>query len=207
MAYSSSATELLLGWSAGDRACLDELILLLDRELHRMAHRLMRSERQGHTLRTTALLNEAYLKLVDRSQIAAMNRAQFLGLAAGVMRRILVDHARGHRRAKRMGGASHIPFDEELVFSPAKSGVVIALDDALADLARLYPRKAQVVELRYFGGLSVDETADVLQLHPNTVIRDWSFAKTWLNRELSRKGNDTGHLITGHVTKETHGGS
>lgn len=197
---SPTATDLLLRWSAGDRACLDELILLLNRELHRMAHRLMRSERQGHTLCTTALLNEAYLKLVARSDVAAVNRAQFFGLAAREMRRILVDHARGHRRGKRGGGAFQIPFDEEFVFSPARSALLIALDDALADLAGLYPRKAQVVELRYFGGLSVEEAAAVLRLHPNTVIRDWTFAKAWLNRELSRNSVDTKQ-----VGKDTYG--
>jgi RNA polymerase sigma-70 factor (ECF subfamily) len=174
-------------WSAGDRDCLNELIPLVEPELRRMAHRQMRRERPGHTLQTTALVNEAWLKLVDQSRANWHNRAQFLGVAAGLMRHILLDHARTASRDKRGGGAEHLVLDEALVFSPAKSAALIALDEALQDLARFDLRKAQVVEFRYFGGMSVEETAEALHLHPNSVIRDWSIAKAWLKRELSPK--------------------
>jgi RNA polymerase sigma-70 factor (ECF subfamily) len=179
-------TALLLRWGAGDEQCLNELVPLVERELRRIAHHLMRRERQGHTLQTTALVNEAYLKLVDQSRATWQNRAHFVGIAASMMRRILVDHARGLQRNKRGGAAEHLLLDEGLVFSPSKSAALIALDDALEDLARMDPRKAQVVELRYFGGLSVEEAAEALRVHPNTVIRDWNMAKVWLKRELTK---------------------
>jgi RNA polymerase sigma-70 factor (ECF subfamily) len=180
-------TQLLLRWNSGEESCLDELIPLLEHELRLIAHRQMRKEREGHTLQTTALVNEAYLKLVDQSRANWQNRAQFLGVASGHMRRILVDHARGLCRAKRGGVAGHLPLDEDLVFSPAKSAALVALDDALEELARLDPRKAKVVELRYFGGLSVEEAAEALGVHPNTIIRDWSLARAWLKRELAHE--------------------
>jgi RNA polymerase sigma-70 factor, ECF subfamily len=182
---SEPVTELLLRWSAGERDCLDELIPFMEKELRVIAHRHMRRERLGHTLQTTALVNEAWLKLVDQSRANWRNRIQFLGVAAGLMRHILVDHARAVCRGKRGGGAAHLPLDEGLVVSPAKSASLVALDDALQELARIDPRKVQVIELRYFGGLDVEETAEVLGVHPNTVIRDWSLAKAWLKRELS----------------------
>ncbi len=155
-----------------------------------MAHRQMRRERVGHTLQTTALVDEAYLKLVDQSRATWLNRVQFLGVAAGLMRRILVDHARGLCREKRGGAAGRLPFEEGLVFSPRKSAALVALDDALKELANLDARKAQVVELRYFGGLSVEEAAEALHVHPNTIIRDWSLARAWLKRELSHRSRD-----------------
>ena len=172
--------------------CLDELVPLLEPELRRIARRYMRNERPGHTLQTTALINEAYLKLVDQSRANFQHRTQFLGVAAGVMRRILVDHARGLNRGKRGGGAVVLPLDEELVLSQERSAELVALDEALAELARVDARKARIVELRYFGGLSVEETAEVLEVHPNTVIRDWSFAKAWLRREVVRGGAHAG---------------
>jgi RNA polymerase sigma-70 factor, ECF subfamily len=181
-------TQLLLRWNSGEESCLDELVALLEHELRLIAHRQMRKEREGHTLQTTALVNEAYLKLVDQSRANWQNRAQFLGIASGLMRRILVDHARGLNRAKRGGAAGHLPLDEELIFSPSKSAALIALDEALEQLARLNPRKAQVVEMRYFGGLSVEEAAEALGVHPNTVISDWGLARAWLKRELAREG-------------------
>jgi RNA polymerase sigma factor (TIGR02999 family) len=168
------------------------LVPLVEGELRRIAHRYMRMERRGHTLQTTALVNEAYLKLVDQAQVDWQNRAQFLGVAARLMRHILVDRARELRRGKRGGGAHVLPLDAGLVFSPAKSAALVALDDALNELAGFDPRKAQIVELRYFGGMSVEETADVLGVHPNTVIRDWSLARAWLKRELGPKGADAG---------------
>jgi RNA polymerase sigma-70 factor (ECF subfamily) len=183
-------TQLLQRWNAGEQDCLNELIPLVEGELRRIARRHMRKEAPGHTLQTTALVNEAYLKLVDQSRATWKNRAQFFGVAVGMMRRILVDHARGLQRGKRGSGADHLPLNE-LIFTPAKSAALISLDDALEDLARVDPRKARVVELRYFGGLSVEETAEVLAVHPNTVIRDWGLAKAWLARELRRGVNVT----------------
>ena len=185
-------TELLLRWKAGDRECLDRLIPHVEGELRRIAQRFMRTERPEHTLQTTALVNEAYLKLVDQAQVDWRSRAQFMGIAAQLMRQILVDHARQLRREKRGGGVPLLPLDEGLVFSPAKSAALVALDDALQDLAGFDPRKARIIELRYFGGLSVEETAQVLAVHPNTVLRDWGLAKAWLRRELCAKGASAG---------------
>ncbi len=186
-AASDPVTELLIRWSAGDEACLSELIPLVEEELRHIAHRQLRNERAGHSLQTTALVNETFLKLVDQSRVTWQNRAQFLGVASGLMRRILVDRARGLCRIKRGGAAEHLPIDEELVFSRRKSAALVALDDALQDLAKLDPRKARVVELRFFGGMSVEESAEALRVHPNTIIRDWNLAKAWLKRELSRE--------------------
>jgi RNA polymerase sigma-70 factor, ECF subfamily len=188
---SAPVTQLLVRWSAGEDSCLNELMPLVEQELRQMAHRQMRRERAGHTLQTTALVNEVYLKLVDQSRATWQNRVQFLGVAASLMRRILVDHARGLCRDKRGGAAGHLPFEEGLVFSPRKSAALVALDDALEALASFDPRKVQVVELRYFGGLSVEEAAEVLHVHPNTVIRDWSLARAWLKRELSHSCGST----------------
>jgi len=168
------------------------LVPLVEHELRRIAHHYMRKERPGHTLQTTALVNEAYLKLVDQAQVDWQNRAQFMGVAARLMRHSLVDHARELCREKRGGGAVHLPLDNALIFSPTKSRALVALEDALTALAGFDPRKAQIVELRYFGGLSVEETAEVLGVHPNTVIRDWSLAKVWLTRELSPRGAGAG---------------
>ena len=181
-------TQLLLRWRAGNRECLDQLVPLVDGELRRIARHYMLMERSGHTLQTTALVNEAYIRLVDQAQVDWQNRAQFLAIAAKLMRQILVDHARKLHRGKRGDGARLLPLDEGLVFSPAKSAALVALDEALQELAGLDARKAQIVELRYFGGLTVEETAEALGVHPNTVLRDWAFAKLWLKRELSPKG-------------------
>lgn len=185
-------TELLLKWRSGNEACLNELIPLVEEELRRIAHRYMRMEREGHTLQTTALVNEAYLRLVDHARMDWQNRAQFFGIAARQMRHILVDHARGLARRKRGGRAHLLPLDEGLVYSPARAAELAALDDALTELAKFDHRKAEIVELRYFGGLSVEETAEVLAVHPNTIIRDWSLAKKWLWRELTRAAENAG---------------
>ncbi len=187
-------TELLRRWTAGEQECLDELVSLVEEDLRRIARRLMRGERSGHSLQTTALVNEAYLRLVDQQQADWRARSQFFAIAAGLMRRILVDHARGRHRAKRGGAAPHLQMDEGLVFVPSKSAALIALDDALSDLARQHPRQARVVELRYFGGLSVEEAAETLQVHENTIIRDWGFAKAWLAHELRKPGDDEGRF-------------
>jgi RNA polymerase sigma factor (TIGR02999 family) len=165
---------------------------MVEGELRRIAHRCMRMERRGHTLQTTALVNEAYLKLVDQAQVDWQNRAHFLGVAARLMRHILVEHAREWCRGKRGGGVHKLPLNEGMVFTPAKSAALVALDDALTELAGFDPRKAQVVELRYFGGMSVKEAAETLGVHPNTVIRDWGLAKAWLKREIGPEGAHAG---------------
>jgi RNA polymerase sigma factor (TIGR02999 family) len=179
-------TQLLVAWSDGDREALDKLTPLVYDELRRLAHHYMSHERAGHTLQTTALVNEAYLRLVDQKEVRWQNRAQFFGLAAQVMRHILVDHARSQTRAKRGGGAIVVPLDEAAVLTPERAADLVALDDALQLFAKEYPRKSQVVELRYFGGLSVEETAEVLKVSPVTVMRDWNVAKAWLYREMSK---------------------
>ena len=179
-------TELLRRWRAGEQCCLEQLIPLVEGELREIAHRYMRAERPNHTLQTTALINEACLKLMKGNQTDWQSRAHFFVVAAQLMRRILVDYARGLCRDKRGGGAQHLPLDEGLVFSPHKSAALVALDDALTDLEKFDSRKAKVVELRYFGGMSVEETAEVLSVHPNTVIHDWGLARTWLKRGLTR---------------------
>ena len=194
-AGSAPVTELLLRWKAGDREGLDQAVPLVDRELRRIAHRAMQSERPGHTLQTTALVNEAYLRLVDQSRVNWQNRAHFLGVAAGLMRQILVDHARRVCRAKRGGGVQHLPLDEGLAYSPAISESLLVLDEALERLAAFDSRKARVVELRYFAGMSVEEAAEALGVHPNTVIHDWGLAKAWLKRELERSGRDEGGTV------------
>ena len=191
---SEPVTGLLLGWAGGDRNCLDSLILLLDAELRHIAHRYMRLERDGHTLQTTALINEAYLRLVNEREVRSEHRAQFLALAAQVMRHILVDHARGVCRGKRGNGIRELPLDEAFIFSPQKSNDLVALDEALSRLADNSARKAKVVELRYFGGMSVEEVAEALQVHSNTVVRDWKLAKAWLKREVGVSKMDQAHL-------------
>ena len=192
METAAPVTRLLVQWRPGEQECLHQLLPLVEGELRRIAKRFIRFESPGHTLQTTALVNEAYLKLVDQAQVDWQNRAQFLGLAAGMMRHILVDHARELCRDKRGGGAHLLPLDEGVAMSPAKSAALVALDDALNELAGFDPRKAEVVELRYFGGMSVEETAAALGVHSNTVIRDWGLAKAWLKRQLSPKGANAG---------------
>ena len=179
-------THLLQAWRNGETAARDELMSLVYGELHRLARGYMRRERPGHTLQTTALINEAYLRLIGQTRTDWRSRAQFFGMAAQFMRRILVDHARARHSAKRQGaGLAPVSLDEEAVFAPERGPALIALDEALQRLASLDSRKARVVELRYFGGLTVDETADLLDVSAVTVMRDWSLAKAWLQRELS----------------------
>src|SRR5216683_1126487 len=165
-------TRLLLDWSNGNRAALEKLMPLVDHELHRLAHHYMRNEKPGHTLQTTALVNEAYLRLIDQRQVLWKNRAHFFALSAQLMRRILVDHARKRKYAKRGGGARRISFDEVLAVSHERSADLVALDDALQKLTAIDPRKSKVVELRFFGGLSVEETAEALAVSPLTIKRD-----------------------------------
>lgn len=180
----NDVTTLLRAWSEGDHAALDELMPLVQQELHRLAHHYMSREGLGHLLQTTALVNEAYLRLVDASQVSWQNRAHFFAIAARLMRRILVDFARSHRRQKRGGGTPAAALEEGLRVSPEPSTDLVALDDSLKALAVLDPRKSQVVELRFFGGLSVEETAEVLKVSPETVIRDWKLTKAWLLRAM-----------------------
>ena len=187
---SGQVTQFLQRWKAGERDGLDRALPLIEQELRRIAHRHMRNERPGHTLQTTALVNEAYLRLVDQSSADWRNRAHFLAIAAGLMREILVDHARGLCRAKRGGGARPLRLDEALAFSPAMPESLLAVDEALARLAEFDARKARVVELRYFAGMSVEEAAEALDVHPNTVIHDWSLARAWLRRELEKEHGD-----------------
>ena len=183
--HTDKVTQLLIDWSNGDRAALDRLMPLIDEELRRLAHRYMRQERVDHTLQTTALVNEAFLRLVNRKNLQWQNRAHFFGIAAQLMRTILVDHARSHASAKRGGGARKLELNEALVVSQQKASEVIALDEALNQLALIDPRQSRIVELRFFGGLTVEEAAEVLDVSPVTIKREWSTAKAWLYRELA----------------------
>jgi RNA polymerase sigma-70 factor (ECF subfamily) len=185
---TNEISKLLRAWSDGDQSALNGLTPIVYEELRRLAHRYMERERPGHTLQTTALVNEAYMRLVDYKRMQWQDRAHFFAVAAQVMRRILVDHARSHN-IKRGGGAHHLSLDDVAVFSGDRTGDLVALDDAMDALARLDPRKVQIIEMRFFGGLSVEETAEVLKVSPATVRRDWSIAKFWLYREL---GGGTG---------------
>jgi RNA polymerase sigma-70 factor (ECF subfamily) len=187
-AAPAEVTELLAAWSAGDRAALERLVPAVERELHLLASRYLRRERHGHTLQTTALVNEAYLRLVDQRQVRWQSRAHFFGIAAKMMRRILIDHARRIAYAKRGGAATRLPLDEACVVSSERASELVALDDALVALARLDERKCRVVELRYFGGLSVEETAEALGVSADTVGRDWRAARAFLRRELEAGG-------------------
>jgi RNA polymerase sigma factor (TIGR02999 family) len=184
-------TQLLLAWNQGDERALDQLIPLVQAELHRLATCYMRRERAGHLLQPTALVNEAYLRLIDQRQAQWQNRAHFFGVAANLMRRILVDFARARQYQKRGGSARQVSFDEALVIAEEREADLVALDDALAALAAIAPRQARVVELRFFGGLSLVETAECLHVSPDTVTRDWNTAKAWLYRELDRQAQPT----------------
>lgn len=177
-------TGLLEAWAGGDQAALEELMPLVENELHRLAHRYLERERRGHTLQTTALVNEAYLRLVDQRRVLWQGRSHFVAIAAKMMRRILIDHARRLAYAKRGGGAKRISLDEVCELAEERAADLVALDDALELLGSLDERKSRVVELRYFGGLSVEETATVLGVHPDTVTRDWRTARAFLRREL-----------------------
>lgn len=179
-------TQLLISWGNGDRAALDQLIPLVFDDLKKIAHRRLLHERQGHPMQTTELVNEAYLKLVKERDMQWQNRAHFFAVAAQLIRNILVDYARTKNYAKRGGGAVHIPLDEALVVSDEQAAEVVALDDALQALAVFDERKSKVAELRFFAGLSVEETAEVLKISPETVTRDWRVAKAWLRKELSK---------------------
>jgi RNA polymerase sigma factor (TIGR02999 family) len=179
-------TELLSDWSHGNQAALDKLMPLIYDELRRLAHHYMSREHAGHTLQTTALVNEAYLRLIGRRDMHWQNRAHFFAISAQLMRRILVDHARAHTRIKRGGGTHLLTLDEGAVVSRERAAEVIALHDALNELAALDPRQSRIVELRFFGGLSIEETTEVLGLSAATIKREWRTAKAWLYHVLSK---------------------
>jgi RNA polymerase sigma-70 factor (ECF subfamily) len=183
-AANDQVGELLRAWTDGDASALERLTPIVYEELHRLARSYMRGERPGHSLQTTALVNEAYMRLVGYERMRWQNRAHFFAVSAQVMRRILVDHARRHN-LKRGGGVPHVSLEEAVPVGGNRAADLVALDDAMHTLAQLDPRKAQVVEMRFFGGLNVDETADVLKVSPATVMRDWNTAKAWLYRELA----------------------
>jgi len=178
-------TQLLAEWSNGNQGALDKLYPLVYEELRRLAHRYMRRERKDHTLQTTALINEAYLRLIDQKSVHWENRAHFFSISAQIMRRILIDYARRYQYAKRGGGATKISLDDAAVVAKERAAELLMLDEALIGLAKRDPRRSQVVELRFFGGLSNEEIASVLKVSPNTVTRDWNLARAWLYRELS----------------------
>jgi RNA polymerase sigma factor (TIGR02999 family) len=182
-------SAILQAWSAGDRSALDRLTPIVYDELHRLARRYMKGERSGHSLQATALVNEAYIRLVDYKRMRWQDRAHFFAASAQLMRRILVEHAR-RRNVKRGAGLPHVSLDEAVVVDDGATTDLVALDDAMSALERFDPRKAQVVEMRFFGGLSVEETAAVLKVSPVTVMRDWSSAKAWLYRELTAGAGD-----------------
>jgi RNA polymerase sigma-70 factor (ECF subfamily) len=183
-------TGLLLDWRSGDKAALDKLIPLVYKELRRMAHQYMRRERAGNTLQTSALINEAYIRLVDYNRMRWQDRAHFYAVAAQAMRRILVERARSRSRHKRGGGAQQVSLDEAADVVADRAAGLIALDQALTDLFAISPRKAQVVELRYFGGLNIDETAEVLGISSPTVQREWRAARAWLYKAVSEGTGD-----------------
>jgi RNA polymerase sigma factor (TIGR02999 family) len=183
-------TQLLAEWSDGNQSALDELYPLVYEELHRLARRYMSRERKGHTLQTTALINEAYVRLVDQKNVHWANRSHFFAISAQIMRRILIDHARRHAYAKRGGGAQQVSLDEAAVVTSGIGSELIRLDEALKTLAKLDQRRCHVVELRYFGGLSNEEIAGVLNVSENTVTRDWNMARAWLYQQLTESATN-----------------
>ena len=182
---TSQITGLLIAWSEGDQSALETLTPLVHEELHRLAHYYMKRERPGHTLRTTALLNEAYLKLIDQSRVKFQNRTQFFALAATLMRHILVDHARNRHYLKRGGLSQRVSLDRALIVSESRDEDLVALDEALNRLANIDTRKSKIVELRFFGGLSVEETGEALGVSAVTIMREWRMAKAWLYSSLN----------------------
>jgi RNA polymerase sigma factor (TIGR02999 family) len=179
-------TQLLINWSNGDKAAFNELIPLVHGELRRLARHYMACENSGHTLQTSALINEAYIRLFNLQDMPWQNRAHLFGVVAQIMRHVLIDHARSHCYVKRGGGARKIPLDNTMTVTDNRAEELVALDDALKGLAALDPRKSRIIELRFFGGLSIEETAEALKISPMTVTREWRSAKAWLRREMTR---------------------
>ncbi|MGH9855445.1 MAG: sigma-70 family RNA polymerase sigma factor [Blastocatellia bacterium] len=184
---SQEVTRLLVAWRNGDQVALEQLTPLVYGELHRLAHRYMRRESPDHTLQTSALVNEAYLRLIDCRQVEWQNRAHFFGLAAQMMRQILIDHARSHARAKRGGALRQVPFEETAIVSDERAAELIALDDALQALAAFDSDKSRIVELRFFGGLTNEEVGEVMGMSLRTVEREWRKAKAWLRHAISKE--------------------
>ena len=184
----NEVTQLLVAWGNGDQEARDQLMPLVYAELHRLAHRHIKRERPGHTLQTSALVNEAFVRLVDQREVQWQSRGHFFSIAAQMMRRILVDYARKRRFAKRGGNQLQVTLNEDIVAAKQRSADVILLDDALKQLAEVDERKSKVVELKFFGGLSIEETAETLGVSPGTVMRDWTLAKAWLRRAMSKNG-------------------
>jgi RNA polymerase sigma-70 factor, ECF subfamily len=187
---SQDVTRLLVDWSNGDQAALDKLLPLVNDELRRLARRYMRRESPGHTLQTSALINEAFLRLIDQQRVRWQNRAHFFGVAAQLMRRVLIDHARSHRYAKRGGGALKVPLDEAAAVTEARAAELLAVDEALEKLTKMDARKGRIVELRFFGGLTEVETAEVMGVSLPTAQREWRAAKAWLRRMLTDEKTD-----------------
>jgi RNA polymerase sigma-70 factor, ECF subfamily len=183
-------TERLIAWGAGDRAALDQLLPVVYQELRRMAGNYLRQENPGHTLQPTALVHEAWLRLIDQARVDWRNRAQFFGVAAQMMRRILVDHAKAKHREKRGGDAVKLSLDDAINLSRERAADLLALDDALDELTRVDERKSRVVELRYFGGFTVEEIAQILEVSPETVMRDWKLAKAWLYQQIRQEADE-----------------
>jgi RNA polymerase sigma factor (TIGR02999 family) len=186
----ADVTELLIAWGHGDQSALDELMPFVYNELRRLAHRHLRREQVGHTLETTALVHEAYLRLVDQTRTELESRTHFFAIASRQMRRILVDHYRSQHYAKRGGGAAHIDIEQTCVATPERARGVITLDDALTELASFDERKCRVIELRFFGGLSIEDTAIALGVSQGTVMRDWTLARAWLHRAITSSDAD-----------------
>ena len=184
---ANEISGLLAAWNEGDQDALTKLMPLVHDELHRLARAYMRRERQDHTLQTTGLLNEAYVRLAEMGKVKWKNRSHFYAMSSRLMRRILVDFARSRQYLKRGGKSQHVSLEENLLISDAKSSDLVSLDDALTALGEMDPRKAKVVEMRFFGGMTVEETAQALEVSPDTVMRDWKMAKVWLLRELSKR--------------------
>jgi RNA polymerase sigma factor (TIGR02999 family) len=187
---SQGVTQLLVDWSNGDQAALHKLLPLVNAELRQLAKRYMRRENPGHTLQTSALVNEAYIRLIDQQQVRWQNRAHFFGIAAQLMRRILIDHARSHHYAKRGGGALRVSLDETAAVTNARAAELLAVDEALEKLTAMDARKGRIVELRFFGGLTEEETAEVIGISSPTVQREWRAAKAWLHRMLTDEKSD-----------------
>ena len=190
-AQARDVTQLLRAWSEGDQHALEKLTPLVYQELHRRAHRQMAQERSGQTLQTTALVNEIYVQLIDLRGVSWRDRAHFFALSSRLIRHVLIDAARARASLKRGAGSPHVEFDENLLVSTEPRADVVALDEALTALAAIDQRKSEVVELRFFGGLGIEETAEVLKVSPETVKRDWKLAKAWLRRELRQYGDTT----------------
>jgi RNA polymerase sigma factor (TIGR02999 family) len=187
---SHEVTLMLRAWGEGDQSALEKLTPMVEAELRRLAHHYLTQERSDHTLQTTALINEAWLRLIDWKEVSWQNKAHFLGVSARLMRYILVDFARARKQNKRRGAAQHVSLDEAATVFDDRTDDLVALDDALQALGKHDPRKSQIVELRFFGGLSVNETAEVMRLSPITIIREWNKAKAWLYQELSPEPDD-----------------